>query len=124
MTAQDATLLWNTDLSASPVGDIALAGGTALGQQRVLRRLLTNPGDYIWQPTYGAGLGALVGTALDVNAIQALIRSQIFQESCVARLPEPSIEVVSPDGSTVYAHIRYVDATTGQTQLLTFSVGG
>jgi hypothetical protein len=108
MTAQDATLLWNTDLSASPVGDIALAGGTALGQQRVLRRLLTNPGDYIWQPTYGAGLGALVGTALDVNAIQALIRSQIFQESCVARLPEPSIEVVSPDGSTVYAHIRYV----------------
>ena len=33
----------------SSSGDISVVSGPLLGQQRVLRRLLTNPGDYIWQ---------------------------------------------------------------------------
>lgn len=121
---QDAALLWGGDLSAGPTGDLALVGGTALGQQRVLRRLLTNPGDYIWHLQYGAGLAHYVGQVANVAAIVATIRSQIFMESSVARLPEPVIEVQSaPDGS-VYVYLRYVDATTGATQVLSFSVSG
>ena len=52
---------FGADLQAGPTGDLALADGAALGRQRVLRRLLTNPGDYIWHPTYGAGLARFVG---------------------------------------------------------------
>jgi phage baseplate assembly protein W len=123
MILQDAALLWNSDLSVSAVGDIELAMGNNLGQQRVLRRLLTNAGDYLWQPDYGAGLGALVGQTIDVNGIRSLIRSQIFKEAIVARLPEPVIDVSAVSGNMVYVDIRYVDATTGQTQILSFSVG-
>lgn len=117
---------WGSDLLIGPTGDLATASGTQLGQQRVLRRLLTNVDDYIWQLAYGAGLGRLIGQPGSATAIGALIRSQIFKEAAVARTPEPVIDVqVSPDGApgTVYVHIRYVDAASGQTQPLSFSVG-
>ena len=120
---QDAALLWGQDLGASSIGDIALASGTALGQQRVLRRLLTNPGDYIWNPAYGAGLAQFVGMPCNVAAIRATIRSQIFMEASVARLPEPVIDVSSASDGSVYVQIRYVDSASSSTQVLSFSVG-
>ena len=98
-----------------------------LGQQRVLRRLLTNPGDYIWQLDYGAGLARFIGQPANPLQIKAVIRSQIFKEAAVARQPEPVIDVqVSPGGAagTVYVYVRYVDADNGQTQILSFSVSG
>jgi phage baseplate assembly protein W len=119
---QDAALLWGGDLSASPTGDIALVSGTVLGQQRVLRRLLTNPGDYIWHLQYGAGLAQFVGVPANVAAIRSAIRSQIFMESAVARIPEPTIDIQSLPNGTVYVYLRYVDSTTGATQVLSFSV--
>jgi phage baseplate assembly protein W len=121
----DVSQLWGSDLSLSPTGDLALASGSMLGQQRVLRRLLTNPGEYIWQPGYGAGLGQFIGEPANALQIRAVIRSQIFKEAAVARTPEPVIDVVpsSGDGS-VYVHIRYVDSGSGQTQTLSFSING
>ncbi len=98
--------------------------GTALGQQRVLRRLLTNPGDYVWQPTYGAGLAQFIGSPASADQIRAVIRSQIFKESAVARSPEPLIDVQVETAGTVYVHVRYADAATGGTQTLSFSIGG
>jgi phage baseplate assembly protein W len=121
---QDASLVWGADLSVSSTGDIALASATTLGQQRVLRRLLTNPGDYIWQLDYGAGLARFVGTPIDVLAVRAAIRSQIFKESAVSRTPEPFIDVQTAQDGSVIVQIRYVDSTLGTTQVLSFQVGG
>jgi phage baseplate assembly protein W len=123
----DASHQWGSDLVTSPTGDIGTVSGPALGQQRVLRRLLTNPGDYIWQLDYGAGLARFIGQPVNPLQIKAVIRSQIFKEAAVARQPEPVIDVqISPDGGagTVYVHIRYVDAESSQTQVLSFSVAG
>jgi phage baseplate assembly protein W len=106
-------------------GDIGTVTGQLLGQQRVLRRLLTNPGDYIWQLDYGAGLARFIGQPINPLQIRAVIRSQIFKEAAVARQPEPLIDVqVSPEGAPgmVYVHIRYVDAESSQTQVISFSV--
>ncbi|MBW4091065.1 MAG: hypothetical protein HIU82_08150 [Proteobacteria bacterium] len=122
----DLSHQWGADLAVGPTGDLAVTMGAALGQQRVLRRLLTNPGEYIWQPDYGAGLARFIGQPANRLQIQALIRSQIFKESAVARTPEPIIDVsISPGGAagTVYVYIRYQDAGSGQTQVLSFSVG-
>jgi phage baseplate assembly protein W len=123
----DASHQWGSDLVTGPTGDIGTVFGPALGQQRVLRRLLTNPGDYIWQPDYGAGLARFIGQPVNTLQIKAVIRSQIFKEATVARQPEPVIDVqISPDGGagTVYVHIRYVDAESSLTQNLSFSVSG
>ncbi len=116
---------WGSDLGFGPTGDLALVSGPTLGQQRVLRRLFTNPLDYIWQPGYGAGLARFIGEPVSPLQIRGTIRSQIFKESAVAQNPEPTIDVtLCPGGAAgdVYVHILYVDAQTGQTQVLTFSV--
>lgn len=121
----DISHLWGADLATGPTGDLAPANGAQRGQQRLLRRLLTSPGDYLWQPTYGAGLARFIGQPGNATQIRAVIRGQIFKEAAVARTPEPVIDVTfSPAGAigTVYVHIRYVDAPSGETQLLSFSV--
>jgi phage baseplate assembly protein W len=121
----DISHQWGSDLAVGPTGDLASVSGPLLGQQRVLRRLLTSPGNYIWQLDYGAGLARFIGQPVNALQIRAVVRSQIFKEAAVARSPEPVIDVqASPDAATgaVYVHIRYVDAPSGQTQTLSFSV--
>jgi phage baseplate assembly protein W len=116
---------WGSDFLISSVGDIATVTGPLLGQQRILRRLLTNPGDYIWQLDYGAGLARFIGQPINPLQIRAVVRSQVFKEPAVARQPEPVIDVqLAPGGGTgtVYVYIRYVDADSGQTQVLSFAV--
>ena len=114
---------FGADLAAGPTGDLALAEGAALGRQWVLRRLLTNPGDYIWQPDYGAGLGRFVGQPAAPERIRAVVRSQIFRERSVARSPEPVVEVQAGNDGRVFVAIRYADADSGETLSISLSVG-
>ena len=118
----DASLVWGGDLAVGPTGDIATASDSELGQQRVLRRLLTNPSDYLWYPRYGGGVAQFIGAPCDVSAIISRVRSQIFMEASVARSPEPQIDVQSAADGSVYVQIRYVDAPTGSSQSLSFSM--
>lgn len=107
---------WGSDLMLGPTGDLASVAGNVQGQQRVLRRLLTNPGDYMWQLDYGAGLARFVGTPASPLHIRALVRSQVFKEAAVARDPEPAIEVdLLPGGGvgSVYLDLRYSDNESG-----------
>lgn len=118
----DLALLFGGDLSVGPTGDIALADTMLLTEQRVLRRLLTNTGDYIWQLTYGAGLGKFVGVPGAPAAIAGVARAQMFQEASVANSPAPVIGAVAGVDGTVTLTIRYADAASGQTNLLSFPV--
>ena len=119
----DLSHQYGADLAVGPGGDLATVDATQLGQQRVLRRLLTNPGDYLWNANYGAGLAQFVGQPANAARIRSVIRSQIFQESVVARTPEPSIDVAADAAGNVAVQIRYADSTTGTAQLLNFIVG-
>jgi phage baseplate assembly protein W len=121
----DLFQVWEGDVAANATGDFAIAVGSVLGQQRVLRRLLTNPGDYIWHIDYGAGLARFVGAPANKSLISATIRSQIFKETAVARTPEPLIDVqITPAGalSIIYVNIQYTDSATNNTQILEFTV--
>ncbi|MBX9901259.1 MAG: phage tail protein [Burkholderiaceae bacterium] len=109
------------DLGVSPTGDLLLASDTIEGQQRVLRRLLTNPGEYIWHTDYGAGLPQEVGQVTDARRIRGVVRSQIFNEDIVLRSPDPTILVTAiPNG--VSARIQYVDSTTKKPVALNFDI--
>jgi phage baseplate assembly protein W len=119
----DLAHYWSGDLSTGNTGDLALVSGTLRGQQRVLRRLLTNPGDYIFQPKYGAGLPAWVGLPMDVGKVTALIRSQILLEDAVARVPAPVITVKQgADLVSLAVDIAYNDAATDTPTVLSFNV--
>ncbi|MBU6448051.1 MAG: hypothetical protein KGQ26_00345 [Rhodospirillales bacterium] len=118
----DLSLLFGGDLSIGPTGDLAVADAQELTQQRVLRRLLTNQGDYIWQLAYGAGLGQFVGRPGVPDLVSGVIRTQMQRETQVMQFPAPSVSAIAADDGTVMASVSYVDAVTGQTALLSFSI--
>lgn len=118
----DLALQFGGDLALGPTGDLALADGPLLTQQRVLRRLLTNAGDYIWQLSYGAGLGQFVGQPGAPAAIAGVTRAQLLQEAGVAPSPPPVVTSTVGNDSTVITTLTYTDAATGQASTLSFSV--
>ena len=118
----DLVLGWGGDLSSSKTGDLGAVLAPDLGTARVLRRLLTNPGAYVWQPGYGAGLARFVGEPVDVDEIEAVIRGQMLLEAAVARSPEPVISVQLDPGGSLFVSIRYADASTGQAATLNIQV--
>lgn len=112
------------DLNINSRGDLLLAEGLTLSQQRILRRLLTNPGDYIWHPEYGAGLPRYIGQPLTqalFKEISGLITAHIYLERTVAQNPPPVIKL-SANQSSLYCNITYTDAATTSLQVLTFNV--
>ena len=108
--------LWHVfgnDLTINATGDLLLASGAEQTRQRIIRRLLTNQGDYIWHPTYGAGLGRFIGRPGNERQITGVIRAQVLQETSVARVPPPAVTVTNNGNNTYYAQIQYTDAATG-----------
>jgi hypothetical protein len=109
----DVAHTFGNDLTVDATGDIAVSSGSQLGQERVLRRLLTNPGAVLWALDYGAGLARFIGQPAAVNRITAVTRAQMGLEAAVAQTPPADISVVVQASGTVTENIRYVDAETG-----------
>jgi hypothetical protein len=84
---------YGSDLDVSATGDLQSVSGVDRSQQRVLRRLLTNPGEYLAHPEYGAGLPKMVGEVTDVPKIKALIIGQMLLEPSVSKMPAPIVDV-------------------------------
>ncbi|GLR67560.1 hypothetical protein GCM10010909_22410 [Acidocella aquatica] len=118
----DLALRFGGDLAVGATGDLLLADGEALTQQRVLRRVLTNPGDYIWQLDYGAGLAQFIGQPGAPAAIAGVARAQMQLERAVAALPAPIVNVTAGDDGTVVLSLNYTNAVSEQTSVLTFTL--
>lgn len=110
----DIMLNWGTDLSADSSGDLALTTGSDQTTQRVIRRLLTNAGDYIWNLQYGGGLAGFVGQPTGAAEIEAVIRAQMALETAVASTPAPTVSVttINTASGSVVAEITYADASS------------
>ena len=112
------------DLALSPSGDLALVDGADLVEQHVLRRLLTNPRDYIWHKQYGAGLARYVGQAGTAQRIQSSVLRQMKREASVSQTPPPTVLVDEQPTGVVTATISYIDITSGLSQTVTVPVAG
>lgn len=118
---QDIYHYFGADIGVASNGDLQAVDGVTKSQQRVLRRLLTAPGAYIFHPTYGAGLGGMIGDVIDVAKIRAVIRGQILLEASVAPSPVPVITVTAiPYGVSVT--IKYTVAPSQIPVVLSFNV--
>lgn len=119
----DVAHVMGQDLQLSTTGDLLLVDADAETQQRVLHRLLTSAGTYIWQLSYGAGLPALVGSVASRQQITAIIRAQMAYEASVASSPEPQIVLEGDVINEISATITYTDDGTRQVQTLTLPIG-
>jgi hypothetical protein len=121
------------DLSVDSTGDLAVADATTTGEQRIYRRLLTNPalvnqagetlasGDYIFHPEYGAGVGRYVGEPTRLDECRSNIKEQIGLEAAVATTPRPVITLTA-DGNQLAAVVQYNDAQTTTPVTVSFDV--
>lgn len=117
----DLAHVWGGDLSLSPTGDLAVIDGLEKGRQRVLRRLMTGSPEYIWEPPYGAGIPAYIGSIVDAAEARALILAQMALEPTVLQNPPPQVTVTQiPNGLS--ANITYTDSGTGTTATLAFDL--
>jgi hypothetical protein len=119
----DLSLTMGGDLPISASGDIGVSIGAQLGQDRVLRRLLTSPGAYIWHLDYGAGLAQFIGQPTNGPAIQGVVVTQMGLETAVQQTPAPTVSVALGQGGTVTLSVTYVDADTGTTQVVSLPPG-
>lgn len=121
--AKDLAHYWGNDLSSSASGDLLTVGETTKGQQRVLRRLMTNPQEYFFHGDYGAGLPLYIGEPADLDLIEAVIRFQIAHEPQVAQDPPPTI-FTRPILGGVWVRVIYTDVDAGNPVTLEFDVTG
>ena|ERR1700733_1460877 len=110
-----------SDLQFGSNGDLQTVTSVQESQQRILRRLLTNQGDYIWQPNYGAGIGSWIGQPIDEVAMKSTIVTQMFLEASVVQDPRPQVDFIANVGGTISAGIRYVESDSNQPTTLSFS---
>lgn len=109
------------DLSSSATGDLQTATGDTRSQQRIIRRLCTNPGDYIFHPEYGGGLPKLIGSNASVSGVKAIVQSQMKLEDSILQLPAP-IVTITPITAGMQIQIQYTDALTRKPVLLSFNI--
>ena len=116
----DAFHIMTGDLQFGSNGDLQTVSSVQESQQRILRRLLTNPADYIWQPTYGAGLPGQIGQTTDEAAIESLITTQMYLEASVVQNPPPQVDFdFFLNG--INCSIRYLESDSNQPTQLSFS---
>ena len=82
---------WGGDLIVSSSGDLAVVPKAVELEWRIIRRLLTNPGDYVWHPEYGTGLASHIGDTASRHAIEANILYQMSFEKDVPASPAPTV---------------------------------
>ena len=111
---------WGQDLQISASGDLATVDGDQRAQQRIIRRLFTNLGAYIWHTDYGASIPARIGSNLDVALFQAVVYSQIMLEDSIQQSPPPTVKVTQIAPDAVGCVIVYYAIADGLQKTLTF----
>jgi hypothetical protein len=116
---------WGGDLVVGSSGDLAIAADTNAINQRICRRLLTNPGDYIWNVAYGGGLAQFVGMPANRADIEAVIMDQILLETAIPSTPAPqvTITVIDPALGKVGVDVVYADPGSQRSVMLNVTTG-
>jgi hypothetical protein len=116
---------WGGDLVVGNSGDLAIVAGSDAVSQRVCRRLLTNPGDYVWNISYGGGLAQFVGMPAKAPDIEAVIMNQLLLETTVPSTPSPQVttKIIDPATGNVAVEIVYADPESRRSVTLNVTTG-
>jgi phage baseplate assembly protein W len=114
---------YSNDLTVAASGDLLTVTEPIRSEQRLVRRLLTPKGSYIWHPNYGGGLAELIGQPNGTRKAEGIIRAQLRLESAIASSPAPQVTVTSSTTGVSVATIVYFNKNTGSMRTLSFPIG-
>lgn len=125
----DIYQLYGFDVQRNAQGDLLPVVGVEETEQRIIRRLLTNPGDLLDHPDYGAGFGRYIGQVLSEDVFQDVKNvgvRQILQEASVTKNPIPVVTVLIINNTDQQPYLRVsiqcYHAKTKEKMYLTFDV--
>lgn len=108
------------DLILNGSGGLAIVGPAEQARQSILRRLCTNPGDYLWHLEYGAGLPGKIGQPMNADDILTAVKAQMATEEAVDQTTPPKVALTDMGDGAYLCLIQYVDLQTQTVQSLTF----
>jgi hypothetical protein len=129
-------LEWNSDLILSPNGSVLMASGWDEVRERIIRRFLTNSSvplpdgtstapDYVFDPLYGLGAGALIDqnpTAAWTADFKRRMREAVAADAATSPGALPSIRVTKPTIGVVQVFVA-VQLVSGQTGSFSMTFG-
>lgn len=105
----DATAA-GADLITTTAGDLALVEGQECLRQAIIRRIVTNPGDWATLPEYGCGARSYVkarNTKAVRDELAERIRGQLSREARVERVAGVSV-VTTDDAAGLRIHVMVI----------------
>lgn len=113
---------YGDDVQLSSKNDLNPVISSDKTTQRIIRRLMTNPGAYVWHLDYGAGILEHVGdTMANLGIIEGLCVAQVQLEHGVASQPPPAV-AFEMNGDMLTVKVEYTDQDTNSRQFLSFTV--
>ena len=129
------SLPWSGDFTIDDSGRIVLVSGDEAFIERLYRRILTTPRlfdnitgipiatpDYLFSPTFGAGLRRAVDTVVNVNQIKRLIQEQVSADKETDRSKGVVVDVVTEEGTGRSGVRINVKVARANSSVLAFSV--
>lgn len=137
MAAFDLFLEWGQDLVLNASGTLATVSGWPQVRERIIRRILTNPAqtlpdgsttppDYVFDPSYGIGGGALVSqnpTPQWLDRLRQRVRQGVLSDAAVNPGYDPQIVISQPTPNTFVIAVG-CQLQSGQAGAFSISVGG
>lgn len=113
----DVTKGIDADYEVTAAGDWAIVEGRAALRQSIIRRIITNPGEWATKPDYGVGARLFVkgkNTRAARQALEERIRGQLAQEARVESVDDVVIDTLP--GSDAGIRITVVVLPKGRSQ--------
>lgn len=119
---EDLNHYFSADLSASGTGDLSVAKGLMVSQQRIIRMVCTPEDDYTFEPGWGIGAGKYIGQPANrLGDLSLNILSRLVQDGYAVPNPPPEVDVRT-NNTALFCDIKYVDPGTNEEVFLTFQV--
>lgn len=85
------------DTHVTPAGDYLTVTGLTAYKQSIIRRMISDPGEYARFPDYGAGLRRMVkerANSANIAAMQARVKAQAMKDDRTARVIDVVFEFI------------------------------
>ena len=112
------------DIQLDSTNDLQLVFDTNETNQRIMRRLFTNKGTYIWNAAFGASIPWKLGETLSVEAYRDVINqvtAAVLEDDEVAKDPPPEISIKTTTNGLI-CYIRYYNLSSEEHDTITFKV--
>jgi phage baseplate assembly protein W len=111
-------LLFNGDLVVTPKGDYAEVAGEENLRRAIIRRLITRPGEYRRNPSYGCGLLSYVKKKMTQSALAELeqrIRDNLSRERRLDKIISLTLVPTTYDGNQPALQVSITVQSKGRT---------